>query len=160
MASLVDQNLNELYQESGNGLYIVKIVRHAHGKTEIVNGWASKEDFVMGFSSEFSGISFGNKLDTWAKRFNGFMSSTGVQFNNQFMTAKLYQGTASPDFQINMTFFAYKDSYKDVIVPTTQLLRLVLPEQINSFMVAVPGPTAVGQFTNMIAPLVGKALQS
>ena len=156
MASLVDQSINDLYQEAGNGLYVVKLVRFARGKTEIVNGWASKEDFNITLQSTYAGVSMGNWIDSKVAGMNGLLAATGVQFNSQFMTARLYQNTPPPNFQITLNFVAYKDSYKDVIVPTTQLMRLLLPEQINSFMIAVPGPTAVGQFVNMMAPIIGK----
>lgn len=157
---------NTLYQESGNGLYVVKFARAYRGHVDIVSGWSASDSFKMTFGSNYKNLSqaIGDLVGKipgargmagMGSATNNLLSLAGINITNQFLTAQAWSGTNPPEFSINVNFIAYNDSYKDVVVPVTHLLRLTLPEELSPVLVSVPGPTVLGQAVNRLSSLIG-----
>jgi hypothetical protein len=114
------------------------------GKTTIITGH-TPDKIKLQFGSSYESL-VSKSLSKAAKAINQLSAPTGHVAGGQIYTAKLWSGSKQAPISFNMIFDAETDPYKDVVLPVTQLIRMLLPEDMGSGGTKIPGPRVLDRF--------------
>lgn len=116
---------------------------HIHSDTEDgpidVVGYLP-EEFQFDANSQYE-ATFAQGLNGLNQSLGNIAKALGVNLTTQAMTAQVWQGSNEVTFNISIVFQAETDSYKDVIKPIKDLLKLTMPkDKARGGLLEAPGP--------------------
>lgn len=124
----------------GQNIYYIVIISSSIYGT--VQAWLP-EQIVLEIASHWGFVVATEDLSAGASWFFSGLSG-GVVPTAQYLTAQAWRGSTPLNLDLNLSFFATEDAYKEVIEPIKKLIKMTLPRRQSdgSIFLIPPGPKA------------------